>query len=148
MKNKFNLFSAALAIGILFANCTTINKSMKEPNAHIQWQKSDFVLSDQVSAEAKSTTIFNLDFARLFNKSTGTTAGSSAAISSASIPVIGTVLTDPTASYALYELMAKNPGYDVVFYPQYETKTVCPLGFSFIIKTTEVKATARLGKLK
>ena len=148
MKNKFNLFGAALAIGIMFANCTSINKSMKEPNAHVQWQKSDFVLSDQGSAEAKSTTIFNIDFAHLFNKETGTAASSSLSISSASIPVIGTVLADQTANYALYELMTKNPGYDVIFYPQYETKVVCPLGLSFLIKNTQVKATARLGKLK
>jgi len=41
--------------------------------------------------------------------------------------------------------MKKNPGYDVVLYPQFETKKfVIP----FIYSKTKVKATARLGKIK
>ena len=41
-----------------------------------------------------------------------------------------------------------NKGNDVILYPQYETKVVKPIGIEFIFKTTTVKATARLGKLK
>ena len=148
MKNNFKILGAILALGIMFTNCTTIDKSMKEPNTRVDFQKSDFVFSEQVSAEAKTTTIFNIDFARLFMKKTGTLSGGSQAISAANIPVFGTLLADRTANYALYELMLNNPGYDVVFYPQYEIKTVCPLAVSWLIKNTEVKATARLGKLK
>ena len=45
--------------------------------------------------------------------------------------------------------MAKNPNYDVVLYLQYETKISRPLlGLGFILKITDVKATARLGQLK
>jgi hypothetical protein len=45
--------------------------------------------------------------------------------------------------------MFTNPGYDVIFYPQYETKISKPaLGLGFIVKITKVKTTARLGKLK
>ena len=44
--------------------------------------------------------------------------------------------------------MSQNKGYDVVFYPQYETKVQKPaLGIGFITKITTVKTTARLGKL-
>jgi hypothetical protein len=44
--------------------------------------------------------------------------------------------------------MSSNPGYDVVFYPQFETKVVKPfLGLGFLTKITTVKTTARLGKL-
>jgi hypothetical protein len=57
--------------------------------------------------------------------------------------------SDKTANYSLYELMTNNPGYDVVFYPQYETKVLKPiLGIGFLTKITTVKTTARLGKLK
>jgi hypothetical protein len=45
--------------------------------------------------------------------------------------------------------MSKNPGYDVVFYPQYEKHVRRPiLGIGFIYKKTTVIAKARLGKLK
>lgn len=44
--------------------------------------------------------------------------------------------------------MDNNPGYDVIFYPQYETKVVKNiLGLGFLSKITTVKTTARLGKL-
>lgn len=42
--------------------------------------------------------------------------------------------------------MNANPGYDVVVYPQYETKIERPIGLG-IFKITTVKVTARLGKL-
>jgi hypothetical protein len=123
---------------------------MREPNVRVDLNKSDFVLSDQLSAEAKTTKIFGIDFNRLFTKEIGSVSrdGSFAfAINYAAIPVIGSYYYDLTANYALYELMSKNPGYDVVFYPQYETKIVKPIGINLITITT-VKTTARLGKLK
>jgi hypothetical protein len=58
-------------------------------------------------------------------------------------------VVDKTANYALYELMQKNPGWDVVFYPQFETKIEKPvLGIGFIYKTSTVTTTARLAKIK
>jgi hypothetical protein len=120
---------------------------MREPNVRVQLEKSDFTLSGQVSAEASTTKILSIDFNRLFNKKTGTIEGSQT-ISLASIPVVGTVLGDKTANYALYDLMNANSGYDVIFYPQYETRISRPfLGLGFIYKKITVKATARLGKL-
>jgi hypothetical protein len=128
-----------------FSSCTTINKSMREPNTKLNLNKSDFTLSDQVTAEATSTKIIGIDFARLFMKKTGTLGGS---VSMASIPVIGNLIADDTENYALYNLMHANLGYDVVFYPQYETKVLRPfLGIGFITKITNVKTIARLGKL-
>jgi hypothetical protein len=44
--------------------------------------------------------------------------------------------------------MYTNPGYDVIFYPQYETIISKPLLLGCIVKITKVKTTARLGKLK
>jgi hypothetical protein len=44
-------------------------------------------------------------------------------------------------------MMKANSGYDVIFYPQYETNEVRPNGIGILIKTKTIKATARLGKL-
>jgi len=138
-----------VALIAAFSSCTTLNHSMREPNAKINLNKSDFSLSDQVSAEAISIKIIGIDWARLFTKKTGEVAGGgSSSISLASIPVIGNFASDKTANYSLYELMSSNPGYDVVFYPQYETKVLKPvLGIGFLTTITTVKTTARLGKM-
>ncbi|MEA2043017.1 MAG: hypothetical protein U9N85_10760 [Bacteroidota bacterium] len=138
---------AVIAV-VAFSSCTSLNKSMREANTKVELNKADFTLSEQVAAEATSKKIIGIDFDRLFLQETGTIVGNSTAISIASIPVIGNYVADRTANYALYELMQKNPGYDVVFYPQYETKVEKPiLGIGFLTKITTVKATARLAKL-
>jgi hypothetical protein len=146
---KASLLGMMLMFGM--TACTTTHRSMREPNVRVDLTKSDFSLSDQVTGEASSTRILTIDFSRLFNKTTGAinnpAAVQSLPINLAMIPVIGSALVDPTANYALYEMMKANPGYDVVFYPQYETKVVRPIGIGLILKTTTVKATARLGKL-
>ena len=111
--------------------------------------KSDFALSNQVSAEAKTVKVLGIDWSRIFMVETGEVNkdGSSSAVSAASIPVIGSFIGgDRTESYALYELMKSNPGYDVVFYPQFETKKYAP-GLGLFYNVTTVKATARLGKM-
>lgn len=150
MKTGLKLLTVCLTI--FAVSCTNINKSMREPNTRLNLQKSDFTLSDQVIGEASSTKILGIDFARLFMKKSanvnkdGASAGP-LGISIASIPVIGGVIIDKTASYALYDIMEKNKGYDVVFYPQYEVTVRRPIGLGFIFKITTVKATARLGKL-
>lgn len=133
----------------LLFSCTTINKAMKEPNVRVELNKQDFVLSDQVSAKARSTKVLGIDFERLFKAEMGNVEKSASGISVATIPVIGTFVNDKTSTYALYNLMVENEGYDVVFYPQYETKVVKPvLGLGFIMKITTVETKARLGKLK
>ena len=147
---KKNILKSFFLTGIVIAtltSCTSLNHSMREPNSRVNLNKSDFTLSDQVTASATSTKILGIDFERLFMKKTGVVEGG-AAISIASVPVFGDLLLDKTSNYALYELMKSNPGYDVVFYPQYETKVSRPiLGIGFIIKNTTVTTKARLGKL-
>lgn len=131
---------------VLFSSCTTVNKMMREPNVRVELTKNDFTLSEQFTAEARSTIIIGIDWSRL--KKIGTIDGGAAGISLASLPVIGNVLSDKTSNYALYELMNNNPGYDVIFYPQYEVQVSKPiLGIGFLMKKTTVKTTARLGKL-
>lgn len=148
MKKQIKKIALLIVVLGAFASCTTLTKTMREPNTRVNLTKADFTLSDQYSAEAKSLKILGIDWQRFLNKKMGTIQGGSSSISLASIPVIGNYLADKTANYALYDLMNNNPGYDVVFYPQYETKVVKPfLGIGFIVKITTVKATARLGKL-
>lgn len=150
MKKQILIIVTFVAAVAIFSSCTTYNHSMREPNVRVELGKSDFTLSEQVSAEATSTKIICIDWARLFTKKTGKVEGGafSSSISAAVIPVVGYVLSDKTANYALYELMSGNPGYDVVFYPQYETKVFKPvLGIGFFATITTVKTTARLGKL-
>lgn len=153
---KKNTIKSIFVVAVLAAttSCTTLNQSMREPNSHVEFTKADFTLSEQVSAEAKTTTILNLDLERLFKKEMGQVNGGVPLVTPlTSIPVIGPVVgglvSDKTANYALYNLMTANPGYDVVFYPQYKIEVVKPiLGIGFLIKTVNVKTTARLGKLK
>lgn len=146
----YSSFFVALMAVLFLSGCTGTMKSMREPNSRVEFQKSDFNFSEQLTGEATSTKILMIDWARLFKAESGVVEGGSTMvlpIDVASLPVIGTVLYDRTSGYALYDLMQKNPGYDVVFYPQYETTVNRPIGLGFIVKKTTVKVTARLGKI-
>lgn len=136
------IFISALS---LISSCTSTNKLMREPNSRVEFKKDDFTFSPQVTAEATSNQIFGIDFSRLFNQTTG-----SVNPTAFNVPVFGSVFfaPSPAASYALYELFKKNEGYDVVFYPQYETTVKRPIGLGFIYKKTTVKVTAKLAKVK
>ena len=138
-----------VAVIAFFSSCSTINRSMREPDTRVNLRMSDFSLSNQVTATVTSVKVFGIDWARLFKKKTGVVDGSSSStINLVCIPVIGNIVSDRTANYSLYELMSDSPGYDVVFYPQYETKILRPvLGIGFFSKITTVKRTARLGKM-
>lgn len=138
------LFVAFVAV---FSSCSTYNSSLREPNVRVELNKNDFALSGQVSGVATTTTYFGIDFEHLFVKNTASIDGSGPLISVAMIPVVGEVLGDRTANYALYEMVTKNAGYDVIFYPSYEKKVVKPILLG-IYKITTVKVTGRLGKLK
>lgn len=147
-QNYFKIIPAILTIAFLASSCTSINKSMKEPANHIEFTKADFTLSEQLSAEASATRILGIDLARLFKMETGTVEGTlSPATVIYMVPVVGTMAKGSTANYALYTLMTQNAGYDMVLYPQFESKKVCPLGIPIISKET-VKVTARLAKFK
>lgn len=144
-KIMFKSMMVAL-LAMFITSCSTL-KTMREPNTRLNLERNDFSLSDQVSAEAQTTRVLGIDWKRLFNKKAATVSNdgpAGAIISLANIPVIGNIVADRTANYALYELMNNNQGYDVVFYPQYETVKKNYVVFS---KTT-TKVTARLGKLK
>ncbi|NBC84187.1 MAG: hypothetical protein GVY19_12535 [Bacteroidetes bacterium] len=153
-----------MLVGLL-GSCSISNHSMKTPNYHIEFYKSDFEYSEQVSAEATSVRILGIDWKRLFRWQDGTidsdlrnedqdyNVNISGAFNaddvigsiSTVVPVLGDYGKGKVSSYALYNLMQENPGYDLVIYPQYETKKfIIPIFYS----KRMVKVTARLGKIK
>jgi hypothetical protein len=130
---------------------------MKEPNARVELTKNDFELSKQVNATASTTKILGIDWNRLRKKNSGAVQSQANGaviplplpIDITNLPIIGNILFDKTAGYALYELMKSNEGYDVIFYPQYEITISKPiLGIGLFKTVTTAKVTARLGKLK
>jgi hypothetical protein len=148
-KFSFRLISLVIIGSItLLSSCTSVYKSMREPNSRVDFTSKDFTFSEQQSAEAQVTKIIGIDWKRLFKKELGNIEKDQAlGISLSSIPVIGTYLTDRASNYALYNLMQANPGYDVVFYPQYERTVKHPIIIPIYTKTT-VTVKARLAKIK
>jgi hypothetical protein len=118
---------------------------MKEADSFVRFERQNFDMSAQVSGEATSTRILGIDWSRLFARQSGAVESVSPNLVS-SLPIIGTVLSDRVAGYALYNMMQANKGYDVVFYPQYEKVVSRPIIIP-IYTITKVKATARLGKI-
>ena len=141
---KFRLFLICGLVCLLFASCNTYKRSMREPNVRVELNSNDFTFSKQVTGEATVTKILGVDWARLF----GTMEmGEIESPLKAQIPIIGDLII-PEASYAIYNMMQKNPGYDVVIYPQVESHKRAPILGTDIYSTTTYKVTARLGKLK
>ena len=130
------VFILLAAFALTATSCSSIVKNAKEPNVRFELTSHDYVLSDTVYGQATVTRVFNIDWARLFNTASGYISNNSS--------IIGAVL-NADEYYALYDLLDKNPGYDFVMYPQTTAKTT---GVPGIFTQTEVKISARLGKLK
>tara|TARA_B110000037_G_scaffold222937_1_gene300635 strand:+ start:999 stop:1433 length:435 start_codon:yes stop_codon:yes gene_type:complete len=143
MKNVFKLLPI-LFISLFLASCVSSSKTMREPNARVEFVKGDFDFSEQVVGEATSVKVLGIDWRRLFRGKSASVGDEPTTILS-SIPIIGN-LGDKTSNYALYDMMEKEPGYDVVFYPKYEKVVKNP--FLWFVVITNVKATARLAKIK
>ena len=136
--NKLRLLLIC-GIAVLFmSSCHTYRHSMREPNAIVRFDVDDFEISEQVVGKYTAVRVLGINWKRLFHSSK--VAGTS---------VVGEALPIPTgANYALYDMMEKNPGYDVVVYPQVETHRHAPVLGTDIYSKTTYKVTARLGKLK
>ena len=132
------------AIAVLFmGSCNTYTHNMKGPNATVEYHAADFDMSAQVVGEATIIRVLGIDWQRLF----GTTEIGSTSDFGTVIPSVGTIIPGG-ANYALFNLMKKNPGYDVVIYPQVETHRHAPILGTDLYSKTTYKVTARLGKLK
>ncbi len=134
-KPSFNTLFAFLFATVILSSCSSISTSMREPNMLVEFNKADFEMTEAMTAEATTTKVFGVDWARLFNTQKGYIGFSSS--------IFGAQPVNSASRYALYNLMAANPGYDVIFYPQYETYSK---NFILFSKTT-VKTTAKLGKI-
>jgi len=139
---KVRLLLMLAVVAFVFSSCTLQSHSMKTPNNYVEFHKDDFTFSKQVSGEATEVKILMIDWARLLS---GQKYGEVTEAGKFQIPVIGTLIANKVNMYALYNLMQDNPGYDVVFYPQFETHKS---GIPIIWMTTKVKVTARLAKIK
>lgn len=150
MKKKYISFLGIALVVLCTSGCVTNHKSMREPTSRVDFTKNDFTFSAQVTGEGEEIKILGIDFHRIGNSSDmGNVKTDEHDITWGVFPVIGNFLANESSYYALYDLMSKNPGYDVIFYPQYEKRISRPfLGIGFIYKKTNVKATARLGKIK
>lgn len=140
---KLSLFLVCAAAVLFMSSCHTYRHSMREPNATVEYHAEDFILSDQVVGEATVYRVLGIDWIHLF----GTTKAANTPSFGTVIPVIG-LRVDDGANYALYNMMDKNPGYDVVIYPQVESYRHAPVLGTDIWSKTTYKVTARLGKLK
>lgn len=140
---KFKLFLLCGLAVLFMASCNTYTHSMKTPNSYVEYHAADFELSAPVTGEATVTRVLCIDWQHTFGtEEIGLTSDVGTVV-----PYIG--LTIPSgANYALYNLMKKNPGYDVVIYPQVETHRHAPILGTDLYSKTTYKVTARLGKLK
>ena len=140
---KLGLFLMCGIAMLFMSSCHTYTHSMKTPNSYVEYHAEDFTLSDQVTGEATVVRVIGIDWKHLFGtKEIGETASVGT-----TVPFVGMAI--PTgANYALYNMMQKNPGYDVVIYPQVETYRHAPVLGTDIYSKTTYKVTARLGKLK
>ena len=140
---KFRLLLICGFAMMLMASCNTYTHSMKGPNANVEFHAEDFDLSGAVTGEATVVRVLCIDWAHLF----GTSEIGETSDLGTVVPYIGTVVPTGT-NYALFNLMKKNPGYDVVIYPQVEIHRHAPILGTDLYSKTTYKVTARLGKLK
>ena len=133
---KFRLLLVCGIAMLFMSSCHTYRHSMREPNASVEYHAEDFILSDQVIGEATVVRVLGIDWEHTFGtERIGT------------IPSIGSIVAGGS-NYAVYNMMQKNPGYDVVIYPQVEAHRHAPVLGTDIYSKTTYKVTARLGKLK
>jgi len=131
----------AVVLALTFQSCANVSKTMREPNALVEFSADDFEFSPQVTAEAKVTTILGVFVLSKTKRRSGFVDRDVASTST----VFGLLSNMSRAEAgAVYELLQANPGYDVVFYPQFTTRT--KPGLLLRRETVEVKA--RLAKLK
>lgn len=140
MSFRSTLIAAASAV-LLLTSCRTYQRTISDSNARVEFDSEDFTITPPYQGYAQVTKVFGIDWERLFT----VRSGSVGAVTGFSVPVIGSVmLGNPVDGYALYDLLKNHPGYDAVFYPQFERKTS---SFLLIYQRTKVQVRARLGKL-
>ena len=126
-----------LAVVLFATSCSSTFKTMREPNVRFELTGHDYILSDEaVTGNATVVYVLGIDWAHLFKSKTA----------DFDAPIIGLAdILKGAETYAINDMMEKNPGYDFVMYPQVTKKNT---GFPIIFKKVEVEVKARMGKLK
>ena len=162
---QISIFALSLFI---FTSCQVNRRSMKESNYQIFLNKSDISYTEQKLGEAEQIKVLGIDWKRLFGKydlgglntlpnepladnsliqsNTSFVAGpngSSPVISSLTNIVGLTSNTNKIENFALYDLITKNPGYDMIMFPQFEVRKKW---YVFGSKT-KVSVKARMAKI-
>ncbi len=145
---------------------------MREANYQLWLHHEDLDLSERVSGKASQNKVFLIDWQRLFGKKNfeygglgdlpndPSTANINGQISGVGLGnpngntvsainvvlngVIGLTSASRVEQMAMYDLIQKNPGYDLVMFPTFQTHK----SWFVIGSNTEVICTAKLGKLK
>ena len=137
-------FLLILAVAMLaFTSCTSLTRTMREPNVRFELNADDMVLSEPITGTATVIRVFGIDWKRLFK----------AEYATACAPVLGLspmefVSMPDGASQAIHDMLEKNPGWDFIMYPQTKSESYRVLGLGLLYSETETTVTARLGKLK
>jgi hypothetical protein len=161
-----------LCLSFFVFSCKISRNSMREANYQLWLHLEDLDLSERVTGKASQNKVFLVDWERLFGKksyeyggfgdlpSDPTSSNVSSQISGSGIQagqgsvqtafnvmlngVIGLTSASRVEQMAMYDLIQKNPGYDLVMFPTFQTHKKW-----FVIgSNTEVICTAKLGKLK
>lgn len=155
-----------LALLALLSSCTVSRNSMREANYQLWLHHEDLEFSPQVTGEAKQTKVLLVDWDRLLGRKwefgqfgnlpgdpfapqlNGNVVGAgtpeNAAINFVVNGIIGINNVSRVEQMAMYDLMRKNPGYDMIIFPQFEARRKW-----FIIGSkTNVMVKARLARLK
>lgn len=127
MKKVMPIYGVVLFAAVFFSSLTTLGETMREPDVVVKSTKDDFSISDQVSAEARSTKIIRNNYESLVIRRMGYMDDGAALLSLAGLSVTDEVVYDKTSNAAHFELMRANAGYDVIFYPQYEKRVIRPI---------------------
>lgn len=150
----------------LFTSCTVSRHSMREANYQLWLHHEDLEFSPQVVGEAQQTKVLMVDWHRLFGRkwelgqfgnlpsdpfapqvsgNASVIAGrETALVNFIANGIIGINNVSRVEQMAMYDLMRKNPGYDMIIFPQFEARRKW-----FVVGSkTNVFVKARLARLK
>ena len=155
-----------VALATMASSCTVSRNSMREANYQLWLHHEDLELSEQVVGEANQTKVLMVDWKRLFGGNwefgqagglpndpfspqlngsvTGVAASQVEAVNFVINGIIGLNNVSRVEQMAMFDLMRKNPGYDMIIFPQFAARRKW-----FIVGSkTNVTVKARLARMK
>lgn len=116
-------------------SCTSLTSTIKNTPNYIEFNKNDFEYTKQVTSTAKINFLFGIPLSN---------TRKSGKFSDGSTSIVGfRSKLNKAEDVAIYNLLKENPGYDLVLYPKFDTKSS-----GFIFTSAQVTVSARLAKLK